>query len=272
MLDQEGAPVVVSGESVSINAVGGPGPFTVGATTALSVGSTLTFQNLKIYKSSWSQQYRVQANYKNPNEAAATQKGLSNQFRILPFRFVIESGTQFIDVRQQAPIPIVVRTRRGAVRIVINARKAKILGIVNKVVLRAFDVTAEGASTQFPDPAHLGLATAYDGPMDLSLVSNRAWALSPPQLGSNIRDFLDAGLNRVIRTIAVNGSAVVLGLSPAGGQGRFTIEVGLKVGSPAVSIPNVPFNAANVFDVPANNVLTNRASFSRTALSRQRRK
>ncbi len=172
-----------------LQAINGPGQINVGGpalaagvVTAHAASGLGTFQDLKIYTSSWSRQYNLQASFVNPGDAPALAvTDATSAFRILPYAIVISNtGTQFIDTRQQAPVPILVHTSRGFVRIIVSPLVVINNGTVNQVTLTALDIKAEGATGSLPDVTHTTKASFYDGPMDLRLPGGGLWTLSSP--------------------------------------------------------------------------------------------
>jgi hypothetical protein len=246
--DQEGHPLNISSENVTVRAAGGPGqidfatPLPVaGVVTQPTVAGVATFQGVKITKSSFSQLYQIEARFENPNGTIVSQ--LSDPFRILPNTLFIDkasSSQKFFSNKRVSPIVIVVHTPRGNFNIIRSFKKQNALGAVNKIVIVALDAVVDGAGVMVGATP----ASFWDGPIDLTignLSGAQPWDLAPlppafPLPGSRAflkNVFVVAPNRRIVRAMAVGGVATVKGISPANNVNLFTTFATLRYPTPA---------------------------------------
>jgi hypothetical protein len=239
--------------------------------------------DLKIYQSTFNRLYRLQASFTNPDNTPPGDTPpvtvLSEPFRILPRSLNIVRQTRrrpppppftslvFFSTRRQAPIVRIVNTSRGAVRVVQTLAAVQRRGEANQIVVHAFDAVNETGA--------VALATAWDGPIDVTIPRNGnpasrdevgRWDLTAPQPNSSPRVFLNLpGLRRrIVRATAAGGVVVIKGISPTDDLGSFFVRSKLTLNAQVLE-----FGAAIR---PNETVESTAGPFTRVVESRHRRK
>ncbi|MCI0684791.1 MAG: hypothetical protein L0Y71_22060, partial [Gemmataceae bacterium] len=235
------APNIVLAESAIFNVSAVPGsPDGAGNVMVLTDDcGEAAFAGLKIYQSSFTRLYRIQAAFTNPDGTPVTL--VSEPFRILPRKTEVirpnasdpkATRLRFFSVRRSAPfVTIRAIPPRGFVRIIVPFRRVQNLGGVNQIGLRALDAVNEFGATI--------LASNWDGPIDMTIPQFAGaavdafgrWQLVNPSPGAP-RTFF--GSQFIVRAIATGGEAVVLGVSPAGNRRRFFVRATLTLDPAAV--------------------------------------